>query len=239
MRTDVVVFDLDGTLVDHEGAVVCALHDWLPRIGVAPDAVPPLVSSWFAAEERHFASWRSGEISFAEQRRRRLRDVLPLIGRAVPDDAELDRIFEDFLHAYERGWRAFDDAIPCLDTLAAHGLRLAVLTNGTQTQQTEKLRRTGLDGYVERVFTAEGLGVAKPRPEVYLRVCAALGVEPSHTLHVGDHPDLDVRAPREVGLQVLHLDRHDTHLASPRISTLRDLPRLLDGQSKIAGTALN
>ena len=82
-------FDLDGTLVDHEGAVVRALHDWLPRIGVAPDAVPPLVSTWFAAEERHFASWRSGEISFAEQRRRRLRDVLPLIGRSVPDDAEL------------------------------------------------------------------------------------------------------------------------------------------------------
>ncbi|WP_412751945.1 hypothetical protein [Krasilnikovia sp. M28-CT-15] len=31
-----VLLDLDGTLLDHEGAVDEALHAWLPTLGVRP-----------------------------------------------------------------------------------------------------------------------------------------------------------------------------------------------------------
>lgn len=108
------MFDLDGTLLDHDGAVRAALQFWLPTMGAAASA--GLLQAWLDAEERHLPAWRSREISFAEQRRRRLRDFLPLLGAAF-DEADLDRVFAGYLEHYEASWSAFGDATPTLDDL--------------------------------------------------------------------------------------------------------------------------
>ena len=68
-----VIFDLDGTLIDHVGSVTQALEAWLPEVGATP--TEELTAAWFLAEEKHFPAWRSREITFAEQRRRRLHDL--------------------------------------------------------------------------------------------------------------------------------------------------------------------
>jgi FMN phosphatase YigB (HAD superfamily) len=75
---EAVVFDLDDTLFDHRGSVRTALGAWLRGLGSV--ATDDLVEAWLRVEERHFPRWRSGEISWVEQRRERLRDFLPLIG---------------------------------------------------------------------------------------------------------------------------------------------------------------
>ena len=90
-------------------------------------------------------AWRERSITFAEQRRRRLRDFLPAVGVAYEESA-LDAVFEGYLRAYEDSWRAFDDVADALAELARLGLPTAVLTNGTTEQQNDKLRRTGLAG---------------------------------------------------------------------------------------------
>ena len=222
-----VLFDLDGTLLDHRGSVGAALHAWLPTIGGSPSA--DVVDAWFTAEERHFPAWRRGEISFAEQRRRRLRDALPLLDRTPGDDADLDRIFEDYLRHYESAWSLFDDVEPAFEELAVEGVGVAVLSNGVDAQQTAKLAKLGLTGRVGPLFTAEGLGVAKPDPQAFSRVCAALGLAADSVLHVGDRYDVDVLPARAAGLTAIHLDRYDEgpHEETDRIRTLRDLPALL------------
>ncbi len=81
-----VLFDLDGTLLDHEGAVTKALDVWLPQLtqqyGVAGPPGAVAYALWNQATERHLLDWRARRISFIEQRRRRLRDFLPAIGIA-------------------------------------------------------------------------------------------------------------------------------------------------------------
>lgn len=228
-----VVLDLDGTLLDHDGSARAALAAWLPSLGV--EATDELVAAWFAAEERHFSAWRSREIGFAEQRRRRLRDVLPLAGLGVDlgvdlgSDAALDEVFAGYAAHYAASWTAYDDVGPMLAALQDLPVRPAVLTNGTDEQQHAKLRAVGLLGRLGPVFTAEGLGVAKPDPQSYLRVCAALGVDPRHALHVGDRYDLDVVAARAAGLQAVHLDRtgQGPHDEPARITSLAELAELV------------
>lgn len=83
-----MLLDLDGTLLDHAGSSRRALARWLADQGLTPP--DGFGEEWLAAEQRHYPAWRVGEISFAEQRRRRLRDVLPLLGLPVGDDAALD-----------------------------------------------------------------------------------------------------------------------------------------------------
>jgi putative hydrolase of the HAD superfamily len=197
-----VLLDLDGTLIDHAGAVSAALRLWLPGLDDAS------VAAWNAIQERHLADWRARRISFPEQRRRRLRDFLPLLNLPVPDDpAALDRIFDGYLREYERSWRAFDDVGDALAALDAAGLVTAVLTNGTTEQQNDKLARVGLAGRVGPVFTAEELGAAKPDPEAFLGACARWGLPPAAVVSVGDRHDLDVAGARAAGLRAIHLDR--------------------------------
>ncbi|MBB2903023.1 putative hydrolase of the HAD superfamily [Kineococcus radiotolerans] len=204
-----VVFDLDDTLFDHSTATRSGLRTWAQALGRT--STPELEEAWRAAEQRHFASWRDGRISFAEQRRRRLRDVLPLLRLPVGDDAELDDLFTTgFLTAYQRAWTGFDDVDAALRAVQAAGLRTAVLTNGTRQQQNAKIEAIGLSGRLGPVFTAEELGVAKPRPQAFLRVCEHLGVAPEQTLYVGDDHSVDVLGARAAGLRAVHLDRAGT-----------------------------
>ena len=219
-----MIFDLDGTLVDHVASVTAALHSWLPTLGHA--ATDDLVAAWLAAEERHFPAWRARQITFAEQRRQRLQDFLPLLDITPGTDKDLDDVFAGYLRHYAAAWIKFDDVDAALVALARTSLKTAILSNGTVEQQSAKIEAVGLSGRVGPVFTAEELGAAKPDPSSYLMVCAHLGVQPGHVLHIGDLYDLDVLAPRAAGLQALHLDRADRgpHEETHRITSLDQLP---------------
>lgn len=227
-----MIFDLDGTIVDHEGSVRTALSKWLPTFNVALDET--LVAAWFAAEQRHFPAWRAQEISFQEQRRRRLRDFLPLIGLPLGGDDELDLIFNGYLNEYQAAWTAFIDVDAALSELTKRGIRLAVLSNGTDALQNAKISAVGLHGRLGPVFTAEGLGLAKPNPRTYLGVCERLNVPVWEAVHIGDLYDLDVLAPRDAGLRAIHLDRKGIGpFDEPwRMTSLDVLPQLLESISR-------
>ena len=219
---EAIVFDLDGTLLDHGGSVTAALDRWLPTVGT--EGSDALRLAWFDAEERHFDSWRRGEISFAEQRRRRLREVLPSVVLADAPDREVDALFEDYVRHYEAAWRAYDDVGAALAAARSRGLTVAILTNGTEEQQASKVSAIGLTSGVAGVFTSETLGHAKPDGQAFRAVCSRLGLDASAVLHVGDNYELDVVAPRSAGLRALHLDRggHAVQEKTERISSLTE-----------------
>jgi putative hydrolase of the HAD superfamily len=223
-----VLLDLDGTLLDHEAAVTAALLRWLPEIGVEPTA--PTRALWRTLQERHLADWRAGRVTFQQQRRHRVRDFLPAVGGPVEgDDGRLDALFSAFLRWYEQSWAPYPDAVPALDALQRSGLRTAVLTNGSQSQQTAKLARIGLLDRVGPVFTGEALGLFKPDPAVFAEACRRWGLPPGAVVSVGDRHDLDVLPARAAGLRAVHLDRDG---AGPpgephRVTSLSDLPERL------------
>jgi putative hydrolase of the HAD superfamily len=219
-----VLFDLDGTLVDQRGAASAALHAWLPSYGLSTEDIEALVPLWFDLERLHYPAWLAGEITFQEQRRRRLRAFLPAAGMTVRRD-QLDAVFADYLACYKGAWTAFDDAAPALRRVASAGLRVGVLTNGDQAQQTAKLSATGLVGLCGPVFASSALSAAKPDRRSYLEACHRLGVSPGDVLMVGDNYELDVLAPRAAGLLAIHLDRSPagSAVAADSIGSLHDL----------------
>ncbi len=222
-RLAVVLFDLDGTLVDHHAATEAALHAWLPAYGLSRDDIEALRPTWASLEQRHHGAWEAGQISFTEQRRRRIRDFLLVIGHGSPE-RRLDAVFAEYLACYQAAWTAFGDAAPALRRVTAAGLRTAVLTNGDQVQQTAKLAATGLRGLCGPVFASSQLPAAKPDRRAYLHVCHSLLVQPDQVLMVGDNYELDVLSAQAAGLSAIHLDRSGpVESASGRITTLDDL----------------
>ncbi len=230
-----ILFDLDETLFDHRRAVALAATRWMETVCPGHELLPEAPALWLDLEDKHLPAWHAGECSFAEQRRRRLREFCDRLGMPAPADP--DTAFAGFLTHYEDAWAAFPDVAA---TLAALGdeLTLGVLSNGDPVQQEAKLRRLGLMDRMEVVLTPDTLGAFKPAPECYLRAAAKLGLRPEEVLMVGDNLLLDAVAPTRVGMHGVWLDRYRaepspafTSSAEPvaRITTLRDLTGVLDG----------
>jgi putative hydrolase of the HAD superfamily len=230
-----VVFDLDGTLFDHEGAAREGVLAWLSHLGTPPTEAA--MSLWFRAEERFVTAWHRGELDWQGQRRARIRDMLEKLGYDSGDDNAVDASYAIYLESYERAWRAFDDAAPALEAIAAAGLRVAVLTNGADYQQRAKLKACALAERVGPVFSSDVIGFAKPDARAYQHACERLRIDPGHVVHVGDRYDLDVIAAREAGLRAVHLDRAGQRPGPgdelARIPSLRELSAhvALDGAS--------
>jgi putative hydrolase of the HAD superfamily len=220
-----VLFDLDGTLLDHDAASAAAVRSWLACCGVGPGDTEAAIPLWLELEQRHYPAWRRGEISFAEQRRRRTRDFFDALGIPVRA-AELDDAFAQYLAGYEAGWSAFGDAAPALLRVRARGLRTGVLTNGDQEQQTAKVTRTGLAGHCGPVFASSVLPAAKPDQRAFAEACRRLDARPDQVLMVGDNYEIDILAARAAGLTAVHLDRAGQH-PEPDPSRIRTLDTLL------------
>lgn len=217
----VVLFDLDDTLVDQEGASRAALLGWLPELGLDVDDPDELVTAWGIIAEEAYARYQRRELTFLGQRRVRVREFL---GADATDD-EADELFSGYLSRYERAWTAFDDAVPALRRVRAAGLVAAVLTNGDSAHQRRKLERTGLAEHLDVVVASDDLPVGKPDPRAYTVACEILGVAGGDVLMVGNDVEKDFRGPLDAGMGAVLLDRADRWRGiDARIRTLDDLP---------------
>lgn len=222
-----LLFDLDGTLVDSDGAAAAAVEQWLIAAGWAEaGSIAAHVCAWDEIAERHFPAYRARTTTFQGQRRLRLRDFLPRVGIDASgwSDEHLDEVFEGYRVAYESAWRPFPDAELCLRALrqVAH---IAVLSNGDQGQQTDKVSRTGLGRYIDVVLTSDELGVAKPDPRIFELACRRLGVPPREAVYVGDRLEVDALAATAAGLRGIWLNRKGG-AAPPGVEAIDDLAEL-------------
>jgi putative hydrolase of the HAD superfamily len=230
-----VLLDLDGTLLDHDGAAhtafVGACATWLPELDrVTRDAA---ADTWKAIEVTYMQQFLDGAMTFQEQRRARVRGVLDAHGggRGRWQDADLDALFGGYLKEYEAAWRPFDDVPEAMQFLHQAPDGVAVLSNGDRRQQEAKLAALGLDP-APRLFVPADVGAPKPEPASFLGACATMGWDPADVVYVGDNLTTDAVAARSAGLAGCWLQRRPTggHQADPsipRISSLTDLRDIL------------
>jgi putative hydrolase of the HAD superfamily len=108
--------------------------------------------------------------------------------------------------------------------------QIAVLSNGNQEQQEQKVSRTGLGGYFDVVLTSEQLGVAKPDPRAFELACVRLGVPVRAAVYIGDRLEDDALAATAAGLRGIWLNRAGDAVPPgvEAVDTLTDLPSMLE-----------
>ena len=235
----VVLFDLDDTLFAHQRSVRLGITAQRAAHGgdlAAADAAAEL-NRWHALEEHHYVRYLEGELGFLEQRRVRARDFVAPFGVDLASDAGADRWFDGYRAEYERSWSLHDDTLPCLDALAAAGVRIGIITNGDISFQKVKIDRVGLSSRVEHVIASGELGLAKPDPRIFEYACVRFEVSPADAIYVGDRLRTDAIGAADAGLTGVWLNRGDDatddELGAARasgvlvIGSLAGLPALL------------
>jgi len=102
-----------------------------------------------------------------------------------------------------------------MDKAATRSLRAAraagwtpfVVTNGTVTQQENKLRHSGLDREVAGWVISEGAGIRKPDPEIFRLAAASAGQPLDGAWMIGDSAEADIGGARNAGLPGIWLHR--------------------------------
>jgi putative hydrolase of the HAD superfamily len=81
-------------------------------------------------------------------------------------------------------------------------LIIGIITEGLEIKQAEKLVRLGVVPYLtpSAIFISDQIGISKPNRKLYQRACASVGVKPEEAIYVGDHPENDVAAAKDVGM---------------------------------------
>ncbi len=223
-----VFFDIDDTLVDDAAATragaLSLFHRYRDRLDGAHEH---LMQRWNTLLDHHFKRYLRGETSFIGQRRARIRDLFGLTPGQMPD-TEVDAVHTVYEECKEAARRLVPDAVETLDALG--GFRLGVISNGSSTQQRQKLASVGILDRFAAVVISGDIGVAKPQPEIFQAACDAMGASPSDCVHVGDRLDVDALGARNAGLTGVWFDSGGTGGAPagvPTISRLSDLPALV------------
>ena len=197
-----VFFDIDGTLMDDDGAVRAACLALRAAPGRLREQPPDdFAAAWLEIAERHFRRYLAGQVSFQEQRRARLREVF---GEPLPDE-EADALFAYYLQCQEANWRLFPDVLPCLVRLG--GRPVGIISNGDGEQQRRKLERTGIVDRFSPVVISGDVGAAKPAAAIFHHACRLAGVSPKECTYVGDRPDADARGSLSAGMRPVLIDR--------------------------------
>jgi putative hydrolase of the HAD superfamily len=203
-----LVFDLDGTLVDQEGAERDALQQLLDheiRLPSKP-AFHVFLRDWRNVADEYLQRFLDNQMGFDEQRILRFEALYSKYGQPCPR-SESERLHQAYGRIYAEQWRAFDESAEALLNLKQAGLRLAVITNGDGTQQRGKLQHTGLAPLFEHVLVSGDVKVAKPDPAIFRISEKALGLPPSELAYVGDRTDADVAGAKAAGWLPIWLDR--------------------------------
>ena len=106
-----------------------------------------------------------------------------------------------------RLWRDRDGRrVPRPDTehviieLSRRGYRLGIIANTiTETEIPDWLAESGLAQYFDAVVLSSIYGRRKPGPEIYLEAARRIGVDPAHSVYVGDNPSRDILGTRLAG----------------------------------------
>jgi putative hydrolase of the HAD superfamily len=133
----------------------------------------------------------------------------------------------DMVRAWERheNFSLYEDALPVLDELRRHGLRLGLVSNG-QRDLEEFAVHHGLE--VDVVVGSKAHGRIKPHPSIFVAALQALGVRAEEAAMVGDSYEDDIEGARSLGMRAFLLDRDDLHPdEDDRIDTLLALPAAL------------
>lgn len=212
---DLIVFDLDGTLVDSRRDIATSVNEL--RLGLGRPALP---------EERIYGYIGNGVRALLA---RSLEDCLP---------SNLDRAVAAYLPIYRRHLLDTTTAYPGVrEALAelAPEAPLGVLTNKPSPESVLLLEGLGLDRYFRFVFGGEDFPTRKPHPLGLERLLVRAGARRERTLFVGDSV-VDFETARNTGVsfglvwyEASSLSRTDLEALAPDLlfTDWRDLVRFV------------
>ncbi|MCM3273697.1 HAD family hydrolase [Paenibacillus elgii] len=156
-----LLFDVDGTLLDTEQAILSSLSDLLRERNIP-----------FEPEDLAFVLGIPSARS------------LPRFG--IQDIEEAANRWNRLMERHDYQIRVFEGIEPMLRRVKKLGLRTGIVTSKTRTEYIKDFGRFDLHPYFDVVVCADDTARHKPHPEPILTALKRLEAEPKDAMYIGD-----------------------------------------------------
>lgn len=188
---DLIIYDLDGTLIDSAPDLALAVDDMLQAMDLAPAGVE-LVRDWVGNGSRRLVE--------------RALEHAGAFGADGPGSEQVDEALALFMDSYARHpvsrTCCYPGVVECLKAQHARGIPQALVTNKPSRFIEPILNAMGLEGFFSHSLGGDSLPQKKPDPAPLSHVARALEVAPQRVLMIGDSRS-DVQAARAFGCRCL------------------------------------
>ncbi|EFO62555.1 Phosphoglycolate phosphatase [Giardia lamblia P15] len=223
-RTQLVIFDLDGTLSDTLESIGKAVNDTMMQYGMDPHPLDSI---------RTFIGG----------------GMMVLFKRAAPGVSEqilqeMCMFYQARVTLYAKEDRLYDGIEELLEGLHKRGTKLAIVSNKPQVSMESCLQslfrnRPEVREWFCAVYGLSDLSLAKPNPTFTRRILEDEGVHPEDAIYVGDSI-VDVQTAQAAGLRCIGCawglgERADIEKADMVAETTFDLLRMLLGDARASG----
>jgi len=187
-KPQLILIDLDGTLVDSVPDLAYCVDEMMSGIGRPPHG------------EARVRDWVGNGVERLVRR--------ALVGQleGEPDQAEFERAYPLFLELYARHngerSRLYPGVREGLDMLASGNSQLGCVTNKAAQFTEPLLGALGIRDYFGLVISGDTLPEKKPDPMPLLHAAESFGIEPGEALMLGDSVS-DVKAARAAGFGIV------------------------------------
>jgi 2-haloacid dehalogenase len=129
---------------------------------------------------------------------------------------------------------AYPDAGDMLRALKAMGLKVAILSNGTDAMLSAALQASGLSALLDACLSVDELKIYKPDPRVYQMACDRLDVRAAEVCFISSNA-WDIGGAGTFGFNAVRINRQKAPLEyefaplRAQLGSLGELPALLAG----------
>ena len=186
-----VLFDLDGTLLDRDESVkqfIAAQYDRLnPHLSHISHTD---YAAKFIELDCHGHVWKDK------------------VYQELVTEFKISSItWKELLIDYETQFQfycvPFVGLIEMLDTLQQRGYRLGIITNGRGDFQAKAISGLGIQDYFDAILISEIEQVRKPEAEIFNRAITQLGGIAQNSVFVGDNPEADIMGAKNANLRTI------------------------------------
>ena len=198
-----VLFDLDDTLVHRRRSLACYVETLCSDI-------PELAAQIPRSElEELVVSTDNGGYLKPGARNARVREevsevlVSRLGGSIVTSRADIENHWKT---NFPRSAVPMPGAAELVEKLSLCGIRLAVVSNGSQRSRELTVASLPFASLIERVYSSGLVGVKKPSRGIFNYALEDLGLDASDVWFVGDHPVNDIVGATATGMRAVWLE---------------------------------
>jgi phosphoglycolate phosphatase len=178
-----IIFDLDGTLVDTSEDLAASLNFAVTPLGIEALSVAETVAL------------------VGEGLSRLIEKILEPLGLMEYCAITMKKFLEHYsVHLTDKS-KPYPGVAKSLESLKKSGVAMAVLSNKREDLSRRLLDALGLAGYFALIAGSDTVPEKKPSPEAVRFVLRKFGCEPADALMVGDS-SYDIEAARNAGVKV-------------------------------------
>lgn len=186
-----ILFDLDATLLNRDSSLVSFIEDQYERFSHFVDHVPKqLYIDRFIELDNHGYTWKD-------------QVYMQLVDEFNIQNVSADELLNDYIRNFHHHCNAYPNLLKMLQQLKSQKYKLGIITNGKGQFQMDNIVALGLDKVMDAILISEWEGIKKPNPEIFHRALQKLKVNAFESIYVGDHPENDIKAAKNVEMTAI------------------------------------